>query len=287
MGKWDFDADEGFFFFLAAIVAVIGLVRWYLLILCRCRSTHCGSIRASLAIVPIFSGAALWFVLNHWADPKYVLGQLDYQLLFLCGGIACLWCIRCALPIFGIDPRDDAIERCNPAAAIVVSGAMLGATAIYAGSNVGSGPTIWMTIIPALLATAAWLGIWMLVELISTLSESIAIDRDVATGTRHAAFLLAGGLMLGRTTAGDWTSWRETFASMLLLAWPVVPLAILAAIVGRISRPSKDQPEPSWLKNGLLPGTSFILLAVGYIVALGPPDIAKHIVTYEQYMKSK
>jgi hypothetical protein len=287
LGKWDFDADEAVFFLAAAIVALIGLFRWYCTVFLRARMTRCGGIRAALSIVPILAWAMLGFVLTQWADAKYVVGQLDYQLMFFVGGMMWLWIIGKALPILGVDAYGDAIERGNASAAAAVCGAMLGAMAIYAGSNVGSGPTIWTTITPAFVATAAWLAIWLLVEVIARPSESIAIDRDLAGCIRHAGFLLASGLVLGRAAAGDWTSWKETFDGMLRLAWPLIPLTVIAIVLAIMLRPTRDRPQPGVVSSGLIPAAIFLLVAIGYLFALGPADIGKHVITYERYMQSK
>lgn len=287
MGKWDFDGDEALFFFVSAAVAVFGLFRWYLHVIRRSRLLRAGAIRAALSITPLVCLCGLWFVLTHWADPKYVVGQLDYQLLFAAGGLMWLWVIGWLLPWFGLSVVDDALDRANLAAASVVCGAMLGAMAMYAGGNVGSGPTIWTTIAPAFVATGAWLAVWFLLELITHLSERIAIDRDVAAGLRHAGFLFATGLILGRACAGDWTSWDGTFSEMLHIGWPVVLLAVVAIVLNFAWRPTPQSPSPGVVTIGLVPAVIFVVLALGYIVMLGPADIGKHVITYEQYMQSK
>jgi hypothetical protein len=287
LGKWDFDGDEALFFFVSAAVAVFGFFRWYLHILRRSRLMRAGGIRFALSITPIICLCGLWFVLTHWADPKYVVGQLDYQLLFASGGLMWLWLVAWLLTWFGLSVLDDALDRANPAAATVACGAMLGAMAIYAGSTVGSGPTIWTTIAPAFVATSAWFAVWFVVELVTHLSESIAIDRDVAAGVRHAGFLLAAGLILGRASAGDWTSWNSTFSEMLHIGWPVILLAAVAVVLNVIFRATPERPSPGVTTLGLIPAVIFVIAAVGYIVTLGPADIGKHVITYEQYMQSK
>jgi len=287
LGKWDFDGDEAFFFFVAGIVGVFGFFNWYLQIIRRARRVWAGHIRFLLAIAPMIAGAGLVFVLTHWADPKYVIDQLDYQLMFFAGGLMWVWLIGWMLPLFGMSPWDDGLERANPAAGMVSCGAILGAMAIYAGGNVGGGPTIWTTIFPAFVATVAWMLLWLFLELVTRSSDQIAIDRDFAGGFRLAGFLIAGGLILGRAIAGDWTSWDGTFRDALHLSWPLPILAISLIVLTFLNRPTPERPAPNVVTAGLIPALVFVAVAVGYLFLLGPADIGKHVITYEQYMGAK
>ena len=243
MGSWDFDGDEAFFFFVSIVISGVGFFRWYLNLLRRSRMARAGRIRCAFAVMPLVAMGALWFVLTRWADPKYVVGHFDYQLLFLSGGMAWLWLMVLFLPLFGMSVWADAIDRANAAAAWIVCGAMLGVTAIYAGSNIGSGPTIWTTIIPAIVATGYWIVLWLIVERMARPSEAITIDRDVAGGLRFAAYLFASGLILGRATAGDWTSWHSTFSDMVRVAWPNIVLAAAFATLAVVNRPTGERPR--------------------------------------------
>jgi uncharacterized membrane protein YjfL (UPF0719 family) len=190
-------------------------------------------------------------------------------------------------PLLGISVTDDAIERSNPAAACVACGSMLGVMAIYAWSNVGSGPTIATTLLPALACTVTWLLLWFAVELMSRPSEAIAVDRDLPSGIRHAGMLIAMGLILGRAVAGDWTSWHGTFTDMLRLGWPVVFLPIGSAAIHLFLRPSTVRPQPGIAGAGVVPAVLFLVMSVGYVVSLGVPDIGRHVVTYEEYIQSR
>jgi hypothetical protein len=64
------------------------------------------------------------------------------RVLFLAGGGAWLTIAMLAMPLLGIDPRGDALERGNRAATLVTCSAMLGAMLCYAGANIGEGATI-------------------------------------------------------------------------------------------------------------------------------------------------
>jgi uncharacterized membrane protein YjfL (UPF0719 family) len=288
MGNWDFDGDEAFFFIVAALIAFAGAIAWYVRI---ARFSHLGQThhtRTLLAMTPLLASLGLLVVLRCWSDPKYVANQWDYFLLFLAGGVAWMWLIGGALPLFGISPRDDALERRNPAAAIVVAGALLGAMAIYAQSNIGSGPTIWTTIAPAFVATAVWLAAWLVVELCTRISESITVDRDVASACRYAGWLVAIGLVLGRAMAGDWASWYETFATFFDVATTIVTIETVLAVAAHIYfKPRPGRRQRSIVQAGVVPAVILIVISLAYIVYLGKPDIGVHVVTYEQYMGEK
>jgi uncharacterized membrane protein YjfL (UPF0719 family) len=286
LGNWDFDDNEVVFFLIAGLAGLAGTWAWYARLL-RHPAPPCHPIRPALICTPILALAALLIVLTRWADPKYVVGQLDYQLLFLAGGATWLWVIAWSTRLLGVSVIDDAIERSNPAAAIAICGALFGSMAIYAGSNIGAGPTIWTTILPGFVATVVWLLLWLLVELVSRPSEAIAVDRDIATAVRHAGWLIATGVILGRSVAGDWTSWRETFADLAVHGWPVILFSAATVVMNWTLRPSPERPQPRVTRAGVIPVAILLAVAVGYVIWVGRPDIGQHIVTYEQYMKSQ
>src|SRR3954452_45836 len=137
MAQWDFDGDEAVFFFVAAIVTIVAAFRWYLPLARVTRFGQRLGVRPLLAATPIVASFALLVVLLCWSDSKSVQGHSDYILLFLAGGGAWLYAASVASRVLGASPRDDAIERGNPAAAITCAGALGGAMAIYAFANVG------------------------------------------------------------------------------------------------------------------------------------------------------
>src|SRR5438876_5089056 len=111
MGNWDFDGDEAFFFFIASILGVVGLIKWYGPLAGKTHLGDRGKRRLLLGLAPPAAMAGLLFILTQWADPKYVVGQLDYILLFLAGGLALLALAAWMLRLLGVEVRDDAIER--------------------------------------------------------------------------------------------------------------------------------------------------------------------------------
>ena len=287
MGKWDFAADEVLFFASAAAAALIAAGLWYRNI-ARLRTVGGGrAIKLPLAVSPPLLLGALLYVLQHWADPKYVVGQLDYILLFLAGGATWLWIAAGISALIGVSARDDAIERGNAAAAITLCGALGGAMAIYAWCNVGAGPTIWTTIWPAAVATIAWAVLWAVIEAATHVSDAIAIDRDPASALRLAGGLIAMALVLGRGMAGDWTSWDSTFREFVRIGWIALPLAVAIIVLHYLLRPTPARPRPGVILAGLLPAAILVSIAVAYVVAQGKPDIGVHVITYEQHTGEK
>jgi hypothetical protein len=270
--SWDFDGDELVFLLVASAVALGGAWRWYVRLWQTVGFRRSTEIRWALSAAPAVGLLPVSIVLSRWADRREVVGHADDQVLFLAGGAVWLWGTAAATSVFGISPIDDAIERANPAAACAVCGALWGSMAIYSGANVGSGATIWTTLVPALVATSVWLVLWALVEAISSVSESIAVERDLAGGIRHGGWLLASGVVLGRSVAGDFVSWEGTFADMGRTAWPAIPLAMGAVALHLRLRPTPAVPHPKLISAGILPAVFFVALAGGYLVELGSID---------------
>lgn len=150
-----------------------------------------------------------------------------YVRLFLFAAVPFLLLATRVSELLGISLRDDAIERRNPAAVVTLCGAWLGVTAIYAGANVGEGESTWMTFGPAFLGVLTWAGLWLAVERLTTISDAVAIDRDVPAAARLAAYLVISGVILGWGVAGDYVSATATLDDFAHRAWP-------AAVAGGI-----------------------------------------------------
>lgn len=282
MAKWDFSADEFAFLLAAGAGSLFVTFRWCSSLFSRRTATKRG---AALLLTPPACLVLLYLGLRAWADPQYVANSFDYQLLFLLGGILLLGLASLLSACLGISSRDDALERANTGATLSVVGAWLGITALYIGANVGAGPTIWTTLLPAFVAIVVWSVSWLAVEQISGTSELVCIERDTAAAFRHAAYLLASGAVLGRAIAGDFSSWNSTWSEFITLAWPALLLTLLAGTANFFFRPAPHNPRPSLLVAGILPATLLLCAAAFYIAALGPASIGKINITYEQYMQ--
>lgn len=206
-------------------------------------------------------------VLLWWADPVHVVGYLDYTLLFLVGAAAWVGFVgRVALPCVGLSIRDDVSERGNPAAAVVVAAALLGAGLIYALANVGGGDTIWTTLLPAAAATGNWLGLWLLLAAATGVSDRVAIDRDPAAAARLAAYLLASAAILGASMAGDFAGYEQASGDLVWFGcWPTGAGWVLAIVAERRHQPAPSRPVGRVTTDALPTVVGQVVLAVAAI----------------------
>lgn len=272
---WDFSGDEFIFMAVATALGLYGAVRWYYELFSV--STLCSgtSNRALLGLTPLATLLVLYLVIRSWADPVFVAGHLDYTLLFMAGGCMWLFLVPELFSVTGISTSDDAMRRHNPAAAWAVAGGMMGVMLAYAGSNVGNGPTIWTTLIPAFVATVSLLAVWVVLELVGGAADAITLDHDVAGGIRLAAFLICSGAIFGRAMAGDWYDWPGTYREFAKLSCPV-PLMLLplAAGMNRILAPSPERLHPGVAACGVIPAAGFVVITLVYLAMLGLPVVA-------------
>jgi hypothetical protein len=241
---WDFDGDELVFFVVAGIITVLFGGKYFFELLKVSPLVSPLRNRGALLLLPFVCLLVILVVLWSWSDAQTVRGHADYMTMFMAGGGAWVFGSVFKVRLFGISVRDDAVERRNGAAAIVAGGAMVGNTLCYAGSNIGSGPTIWTTIVPAIVASGILSVLWMLIELSTRVSETITIERDVREAWLLAGFLVLAGLNLGWAGAGDFRDWASTMQDFLQRGWPTVPLAFGCALGVRTWKPQcKHVPE--------------------------------------------
>jgi uncharacterized membrane protein YjfL (UPF0719 family) len=257
-------------------VALVTTVRWYYFV-GRASTFRRSPARPVLAIMPPVLVIVLLVVLSTLADPVYVAGKLDYTLLFTAGGIAWMFVAATAFAWLGVDARGDAMERGNLAAGLTIAGGMCGVMFAYAGSNVGNGPTIWTTLLPAFVATLTLLAAWAILEMLTDTAEAITVERDVASGVRVGTFLVCAGAVLGRAMAGDFdeaAGYTGTFHDFALVAWPVLATVPVMVVFHHVMRPTPTRPEPSVVAAGLVPAAAIAAITFGYILALGKPYVA-------------
>jgi uncharacterized membrane protein YjfL (UPF0719 family) len=261
--------DEVVILIASAIVALVSWGAWYI---APARVQRVGRRPPAwrlLRLVPLVAAALLWVFLRRAAsfdvrdDPRYLTFYLVLGAAWV--GVWIRW-----LAITGISTRDDVVERSNGSAALAVNGALLGITLAYAGGNVGNGPGWWVVVFSAGLATLALFAAWMLLEALTGLSDTITVDRDPSAGFRLGGFLIACGVVLARSVAGDWVSADATVRDFAAAAWPVIVLVFIAAIVERIARPTAQTPRPSLVAYGFIPAALYVAGAVYQVMRLGP-----------------
>lgn len=170
----------------------------------------------------------------------------------------------------GLSVRDDALERNNLAALVALCGGLVSVALTYAGGSLGEGPSYWNNMFSAGLGTGGVLGLWALLELGAGISDSIAEERDLASGIRLCGFLLAVGLVFFRAVAGDWHSASATVRDFAHDGWMALVIWGIALVIELFARPSVRRPFPSWPSCGLVPASLYVAIAVGWLWHLGP-----------------
>ncbi len=208
------------------------------------------------------------FVLHQWGAVEVRANAGEDLFLTFLGGVW-LMVAKASFPWLGLNVRDDAVERKNPAALVALCGAMMAVAFTFAGGNIGEGPSSWNNVFSAAVATGGLFGLWLLLELGARVSVSIAEERDLASGVRLSGFLIALGLIFGRAAAGDWHSESATLQDFVHEGWAAVLLWVVALVVERSVRPSRQRPFPAWARCGLLPALLYLAFSVAWLWHLG------------------
>lgn len=224
-----------------------------------------------LMIVPIICLTIIWMMLSGFAASD-VRGNTFYMFEYLALGFAWLAAAEWFFKFMGVSTVYDFLDRRNNAAFSAITGALLGVTFCYIGSNIGEGPGFYVVIFCAALATLSFLVLWWLLVLITQVDYTVTVDRDPAAGLRLGGFLVAAGLILGRAAAGNWVSYQAASTDMLVFGLPAVAvLLIVAIVVESLARPTVQRPAPVPLLLGLAPMAFYIIAAAFYVVLRGFP----------------
>jgi uncharacterized membrane protein YjfL (UPF0719 family) len=172
------------------------------------------------------------------------------------------------LSFIGVSYRDDVLERRNASATIAIAGTVVGLVLLFAGSNMGEGPSIWNTVATALAATVVLFGVVFVLALSTSLGQSIAVERDLPTGVRFAGLIAGCGIVLGRASAGNWSSTEGMITDLVAFGWPVVVLLLVAIALERALRPRASDPRPSLVAAGVLPAVAYLALSLVYVAVL-------------------
>ncbi len=252
-----------------SVVAALGLWWRWLVRLWRPTRLAGGAAQRGLLVAAAVCGfAALGFVLRCFASHD-VRDDPRYLAFYAALGAAWAAVVIQFLDWLGLSARDDVAERRNGAAAVALSGALGAAFLCFAGANIGNGPGFWVVLFSAALSTAGLLLAWLLVEWGGAVGELITVERDRAAGLRLAAFLIAGGAVLGRAVAGDWVSAEQTARDFARFAWPVLILVAVEIWISRVARPTRAHAVPNLLAAGVLPAAFYLSAAGWYLVERG------------------
>lgn len=263
--------SEGEFFTLIghAVFALFFWLRWLYITLSPNVMGRPIHGRWLLIWSPMMSMAGLVALLQSFASSD-VPGTI-YMLYYAVMGAAWVGAAMGIFGLFGVHPRDDAVERRNPAAVPLLVGASFGFTLAFAGANFGDGPGWWVVAACSMMSVGGLLLLWIAVQAVTHAAEIIGIERDAPTGVRCGFFLVACGMVLGRSVAGDWVNLADALSDFVVQASPLLILAGLEAVIAALARPkhhAEHQTMPVFAR-GVLPGVFYLSAATLYVASLG------------------
>ncbi|MFO0874658.1 MAG: hypothetical protein U0575_11910 [Phycisphaerales bacterium] len=251
--------DEVAILLLSSAVALFAVVRWYVGVARVDRLVCTPGLRRAMRLAPLAAVATILLVLVRWSASD-VRGSAGWILYYLVLGIAWLGAATRLLPLVGLQPRDDVLERRNPAAMIAVAGAIEAFALCYAGGNIGDGPGWWVVVFSAGLATATLLIALLVLAALGGADARIAIDRDQGAGVRYAALCIASGLLLGRGAAGTWHGVDGALHDFSFAAWPIAIIVAIEIVASRVPRRIEPREHPG--VGGVAPVLALVYVGV-------------------------
>lgn len=258
------DSFEFLIFIFSGYYSLHSIYNWYRRLGGMWPSGQYNTIKLTLGFLPAVSFAIILFTLKVLASFD-VVGAFIYILFYIFLGFAWIFAgLYLVFMSFDLSWIDDAVENKNKAAMFAVTGAFLGLTIIYSGANVGDGPGWWCVLFAGGLGLIAWILLGILMNKFTGIFERISVERDIYCGIRFGCYLLASGIILGRASAGDWTSFSVTIVEFLV-GWPVLPLTVLAIFIERFyinSAKSRERINNNYLLSSIYWGIIYVIIAV-------------------------
>jgi uncharacterized membrane protein YjfL (UPF0719 family) len=262
--------DEVFVTIASLLLGPIAWIFWFASVR-PLTDFRAGSRQAVSAMTSVLIASGVIVLLTLWfAAADDVRNAPQYVFMYFLMGQAWVRVTSWIFPLLGLNPRDDLLERRNPAALPAWTGAMLGVTFCFAGGNIGNGPGWWVVVFAAGLATGMLAVAWTVIGRWTSLVDSVTIDRDPAAGWRLGGFLAAAGLVFGFAVTGDWVSASATVADFITRAWPIGPIAVAVFLLERSVRPTPERPRGQVSSAGVVPAVVFVAAAVAAVVAAWP-----------------
>lgn len=293
MYEYDYDYNiEGFLFFwefivfiACGIITCLFLYRWYKYLIKSNVSGQNKFIKYIFGLMPFVALIIIFYALRGLASFD-VVDNFIYIIMYILMGYSCIYLgLTLMSMFFDLSWIDDVLNIGNKAALIAITGGFLGITVIYSGANIGDGPGWWCVVFAGGLGLIAWIILGLIINSITRVFERITVERDISCGIRTGCYLLAGGIILARASAGDWTSFSMTVAEFMD-GWPVLiltALMILAEVYfinkseqkfNSFSRyNSTTNTEGSSFYVSVCIGIVYILIAVLSVILLPPLNI--------------
>ncbi|MBX3086706.1 MAG: hypothetical protein KF716_34050 [Anaerolineae bacterium] len=254
------DESEVFVVLVNLCIAFIAWAFWYWKLNSPSDIIVSPRVKGWLMAVPVICTVLMWVLLGQYAASD-VRDSGGYMFFYVLLGVTWLTIGLMVFPYFGLNLTDDIINRRNAGAAFALAGAMIGLTFCYIGGNIGEGPGWWVVVFSAGLSTAAYFGLWFVLDYVTDIMATITIERDRAASLRLAGYLIAAGIILGRSVAGDWVSMEATTQEFFVLAVPALILLVIAVIIEIAARPTVERPVPPPLLYGWLPSAAYVIVA--------------------------
>jgi len=270
----DIDIGEFLIFIICGIGTGVFLYRWYKWTFSGWPPERNKNAKYIFSVLPVISLVIILYTLNNFASFD-VVDDMVYIVFYVVIGFAWIYMGLTAISIFfDISWIDDALNLNNNAAIIAIAGGFLGITIIYSGSNIGDGPGWWCVFFAGGLGLIAWIILGLAVHVVTKIFYKITVERDVYCGIRTGAYFLAGGIILARASAGDWTSFSATVIEFLD-GWPVLVLTALMIAVELYliryinnSKPKFNSYSKSNINTDTTANILYVSIAVGifYII---------------------
>lgn len=167
------------------------------------------ALKLGLLLSPAAFASILFLLLRSFAD-KSVSGDPVYLVFMLLVGGASLVFSILIISLHGLNPAEDVVLRNNIAAIYPYGGLLLGVILINLGSNIGSGDTVYTTLIPLGLALLFYHFSFLIIDLMTHIAREVAVERDSSAGIALGVWFAGAGLLLAFPSSGNWESSSAT-----------------------------------------------------------------------------
>lgn len=203
---------------------------WYQPILASSTLSRTMVARIVLGIMPVISSCIILYTLNELASFDVVTDSI-YIIFYLLLGFSWMFIgLKIIFYFFDLSFIDDVLNLNNKSALATIIGGFFAITIIYSGANIGDGPGWWTVVIAGGMGMAIWIVLALVIHKFTLVFEKITVERDLACGIRFGTYLLTSGMILGRASAGDWTSFTKTVEEFFV-GWPALLVTLLALLV--------------------------------------------------------